>query len=136
MILALTYVALCLTILSVLTFVYVVEDVRGKRIFLSGTRSQLDLFFRVIQRKIGAVVSQFTNGFMRVLFHYGAHSVLKRVLALIRKLEGRVEEMVRKNKRVAKSITSGKAKNHLDAIAEHREETALSEVQKEEMKAH
>jgi hypothetical protein len=43
-----------------------------------------------------------------------------------------VEELVRKNRRVAKTIRESKEKNHLDVIAEHKEEMMLSEKEREE----
>jgi len=137
MVIALTYVAVSIGMLGLLTFVYVVEDNKGKRIFLLGLRTKLDRFLTLILQKIERIMFSFTNGFMRLLLHYGAHSVLKRVLALIRRLETKVEELVRQNRKVAKDIGGSiKPKTHLGAIAEHKEEMALTSQQKEDMRAH
>lgn len=132
MIIALTYVGVSIAVLLLLTFLYVIEDIQGKRVFLPRLRVAFDEMLATIQRKIGSLVSFFTHGFMRLLLHYGAHTVLKRLLAALRTLESRVEELVRKNRRVAKTIRESKEKNHLDVIAEHKEEMTLSEKEREE----
>lgn len=132
MIIALTYVGVSIAVLLLLTFLYVIEDIQGKRVFLPRLRVAFDEMLATIQRKIGSLVSFFTHGFMRLLLHYGAHTVLKRLLAALRTLESRVEELVRKNRRVAKTIRESKEKNHLDVIAEHKEEMMLSEKEREE----
>lgn len=136
MVIALTYVVGSVAILTLLTFVYVIEDIQGKRVFLTSLRLKLDGVAVFILTKLSAVISFFTNGFVRLLLHYGAHSVLKRILNFIRKLEKKVEDLVRQNKMVAKRIGSNKKRNHLDEIAEHKEETALSEKEKEERLSH
>jgi hypothetical protein len=136
MVAALTYVGVSVAVLLFLTFVYVVEDIKGKRVFLTRTRSLFDVLLLGIIVKLSAVVSFFTHGFMRVLLHYGAHTVLKRVLAALRTLEKRVEDLVRHNRKVVKDISAAKTRTHLDAIAEHKEEVALSEKQKEQMRSH
>ena len=137
MILALTYVACSFLTLMVLTFVYVVEDIKGKRIFLLSTRIKFDTVLALGLVKIEQFMYSFTNGFMRLMLHYGANSILKRVLAVIQKLEAKVEDLVRRNRSVAKSIRKSlRPKNHLDAIAEHKEEVALSEKEKKAMLTH
>jgi hypothetical protein len=124
-------------ILGVLTFIYVVEDIKGHRVFFMRFRTVLDALLVRTVGKIESFMFSFTNGFMRLLLHYGAHSILKRILAVIRRLETKVEELVRHNRKVAKDIGDAiRPKNHLDAIAEHKEEVALSEKEKEEMLTH
>lgn len=136
MIAVLTYVGVSVAVLLLLTFVYVVEDIKGKRIFFTRVRSWFDILLLGIIAKLSVVVSFFTHGFMRVLLHYGAHTILKRVLNTLRNLEKRVEDLVRHNRKVVKDISAAKTRTHLDAIAEHKEEVALSEKQKEQMRSH
>ena len=137
MVLALTYVACSFLTLMVLTFVYVVEDIKGKRIFLLATRTKFDVLLARGLVKIEQFMYSLTNGFMRLMLHYGAHSILKRVLAGIRKLEAKVEDLARRNRNIAKDIhKSLRPKNHLDAIAEYKEEVALSEKEKEALLTH
>jgi hypothetical protein len=137
MVLALTYVAGSFITLLVLTFIYVVEDIRGKRVFLVSLRTKLDALLALALVKIEKFMYSFTNGFMRLMLHYGAHSILKRVLAVIRRLEAKVEDLVRRNRNIAKDIRSSlRPKNHLDEIAQHKEEVALSEKEKEALLTH
>ncbi len=133
---ALIYVAGSLVFLTLLTVVYVIEDKKGERVFLVGARSAFDRSLTWILSKIFAVGSYFGNSVVRLLLHYGAHSILKRILSGLRSLEKRVEDLVRQNRQVAKSITNAKTRNHLDEIAEHKEEVSLSPKEKEKMLSH
>lgn len=133
MVIAFVYVGCSVLALLVLTIVYTIEDVKGKRVFLVGAREALDRFLNAFLRKISLWLFGFVHGFMRLLFHYGAHSILKRVLSGIRGLEARVENLVRKNRKIAKDIRN-KTRTHLSDIADHKEEVALSDSEKEKMK--
>lgn len=136
MITALTYVAGSVIFLSLLTFVYVIEDIKGERVFLIGVRSGLDKLLAAIVAKILSITSFFGNSFVRLLLHYGVHSILKRILATLRRLEKKVEDLVRQNRQVAKGIQIAKTRTHLDAIAEHKEEVALTPKEKAKMLSH
>ncbi len=115
MFVAFTYVGVSLAILIVLTFVYVLEDIKGERIFFLKFRDILDEYLRKALAKIELFMFSLTNGVVRLLLHYGAHSILKRALASIRTLESRVEELLRKNRRIAKSISALRAKMHAES---------------------
>ena len=93
----------------------------------------MDRLLNALLNKVSKWLYGFANGFMRLLFHYGAHSILKRVLAGIRTLEARVENLVRANRKIAKDIRN-KTRTHLNDIADHKEEVALTDKEKEEMK--
>lgn len=135
MVAALTYVGVSVAVLSLLTVVYVIEDVHGKRVFLTSAREALDRLFASVAKLLERVSRFFTHGFVRLLLHYGAHTLLKRILSTLRTWEHKVEELVRHNRKVAKDIRSQKVGGHLDAIAKHKEEVALSEEEKIERKA-
>lgn len=132
MVIAFVYVGCSVLALLVLTVVYTIEDVKGKRVFLVGVREAMDRFLNAFLQKISVWLYGFAHGFMRLLFHYGAHSILKRVLSGIRGLEARVENLVRKNRKIAKDIRN-KTRTHLSDIADHKEEVALSDEDKEKM---
>jgi len=136
MIAALIYVGCSVLFLTLLTLVYAIEDKKGQRIFLVGFRATLDKVFLFIKRKFSAVGTYFSNSLMRLLLHYGAHSILKRILNALRRLEARVEDLVRHNRKVARDIHAAKTRNHLDEIADHKEDVALSEKEKEKMRRH
>ena len=130
---ALTYVGCSITVLALLILLYTIEDIRGKRLFLDGFRQWLDRVCAFILSKLSQLLNFFGMKFVRLLIHYSLHGLLKRILGGLRKLEKKVEELVRKNRKIATEIQLSKTKNHLDAIAEHKEETALSEKQKEKL---
>jgi len=135
MLAALTYVGISVAVVLVLTVVYVFEDLRGRRLFLTAAREALDRFIAAILQLLRRVTRFFTHGFVRLLLHYGAHTLLKRILNTLRNWEHKVEELVRHNRKVAKDIRAQKTDSHLHAIAKHKEEVALSEEEKIERKA-
>lgn len=132
MVIAFVYVGCSVVALLLLTVVYTIEDVKGRRIFLVRVREATDRFLNAFSLKVSKWLYGFAHGFMRLLFHYGAHSILKRVLSGIRNLEARVEDLVRKNRKIAKDIRN-KTRTHLNDIADHKEEVALSDKEKENM---
>jgi hypothetical protein len=137
MIIALTYMAISIGSLLLLTVVYVVEDKKGHRVFLVSPREKLDSLLGKLMLQFERIAFSFTRGFMRLLLHYGAHSILKRTLALIRRLEAKVELLVRQNRKVAKDIGGTlRSNSHLGAIAEHKEEVSLSEKEKQQLRSH
>ena len=55
---------------------------------------------------------------------------------MLKKGEKRVEQLLRRNKQAVKGIKHNKKRNHLDEIADHKQEFALSDAQKEKMRSH
>ncbi len=130
---ALIYAGISLGVLLLLLFLYIFEDEKGNRIILRRFRSWLDQVFLWVLRQLSVVVKFFTHGFMRLLLHYSAHRILKRVLAALKRAEKWVEGLVRHNRKIAKTIKDeAKGKTHLQTIAQHKEEVALSEEEKKE----
>ncbi len=134
MIVALTYVGGSFVTLVLLTVVYAIEDAKGRRIFLATVREKIDAFLISLSLQISSWFFSFGHGFMRLLFHYGAHSILKRVLTALQGLESHVEDLVRKNRKVARDIRDRK-RSHLTDIAAHKETVSLTTKQKVEMKS-
>ena len=122
MIIALTYVGGSFITLVLLTIIYAIEDAKGKRIFLVGLRAKIDSSLISLSHSISSWFFSFGHGFMRLLFHYGAHSILKRVLASLQGLELRVEDLVRKNRKVAREIRNRK-QTHVTESDSQKEET-------------
>lgn len=134
---ALTYLGVSVGILFLLTVLYTAEDKKGERVVLAGVRAVLDALFLTILLWLTRLTKVFTHGFMRILLHYSLHRLLSRVLHTLQSLEKKVENLVRHNRRVVKTIKEGtKEKTHLQAIADHKEEFSLSEAEKEQMKKH
>lgn len=134
MIVALTYVGGSFITLVLLTVVYAIEDVKGRRIFLASLREKIDALLISLSLQISSWFFSFGHGFMRLLFHYGAHSILKRVLATLQGLEFKVEDLVRKNRKIARDIRDRK-RSHLTDIATHKETVSLTSEQKVELKS-
>jgi hypothetical protein len=134
MIAALIAFACSCGLLLLLILLYTAEDIRGRRIFLSGARS---LFDRILLSSLAALRhlrDAFNNSFMRLLLHYGMHSILKRILAALRHFEKRVEDLVRRNRTIARRIRARKEqRTHLDEIASHKEEVALTKEEREKL---
>jgi len=135
MTIALTYVGISFAALLLLTILFVIEDIKGTRVFLVRFRAFLDSLLLQIAAKMQKWFSFFTTGFMRILFHYGAHTVLNRILAGLKRMELRVEELVRKNRKVARDLRN-RERNHLDDIADHKIEVALTSKEKEKLLSH
>lgn len=137
---ALTYLGCSVLALVLLTTLYIVEDIKGHRILLVRARSLLDTVCNSVARKLSVSGVLFGKGFVRLLFHYIAHTVLKRFLLVLRAVEQKVEALVWRNKRLVKNIHTKKTgkseRSHLDEIADHKTEVALSSKQKEEMRSH
>jgi len=130
---ALWYLGISIGVFLLLSLLYSIEDKKGDRVILKGFRALLDGVFLAILARLFSLMAFFTHGFMRLLLHYSAHKILKRIQTTLQRLEQKIEALVRHNRRIAKTIKEeAKEKNHLHAIAEHKEEVALSEKEKEE----
>ena len=131
----LTYLGCSALVLVILTTLYIIEDASGHRVVLPRLRGHLDAVCNAVARKLSISGVLFGKGFLRLLFHYGAHSLLKRILLMLRSWEQKIETLVWNNKRVVKNINTQKStnRNHLDEIADHKSEVAPSEEKKKEL---
>ncbi len=118
--------------------VFRVEDSRGgKRIFLGRIRSGFDTAVAVALQKLTQVDTYLGRGIARLTLHYAAHGILQRLLAWVTATQNKVEYLLKRNKQVVREIrTTDAKKTHLDALKEHKEETALSEQEKRKLKSH
>lgn len=122
-------------VVCALLIFYSFEDKKGGRIVLPRFRLMLDHVVEACGRSLLRAGDFMGGRFLRLLIHYGLHTILKRLLFFLRSLEGKVEEMVRQNRRRAKDVTQPHVENHLDAIAQHKEEVALTEREKRKLRA-
>lgn len=136
MVTALTIFGGSVAVLALLIVIYSIEDSKGERVFLRTFRGMLDRGILAIIAAFGTATRFFTHSFMRLLLHYGLHTILSRLLNTLRDMEKKVEELVRKNKRVAKAIRAAKSsRSHLHEVAEHKQAVALSEEEKERLRS-
>lgn len=133
---ALMYLGGSTLLLIILGLFYSFEDRRGSRVLLVGLRGLVDSFLLSIQGFLSHTWDKFVTRFVKLLFHYGAHQLLKQVLQSVRRFESKIEEMLKRNKAVAREINGKKTHTHLDDIAAHKEESALTEEQKEALRSH
>lgn len=118
--------------LIALYFLSKAEASRGRKIVLSGARDKLDSI--VLNRmkswerwKVYVGASSF-----RLFLHYLLHQCLGAALFLINWTEKKVHGLRHRNKLVAKVAVGDD--NHLLHIAKHKDEVALSEEEKQELK--
>lgn len=117
--------------------VFRVEDARaGELILLGGVRRWFDRTIRTATFKMATWHPYLGQGFARLILHYLAHTVLDRLLAVARALETWLERLLHRNRQVAKKIDAEKRQTHLDMIAAHKAETALTERQKQKLRSH
>lgn len=133
---------LLLLIGSTITLVFMagvfrLEDARGGQyVCCARVRMGVNALYERIERTLGGWHPYLGRGFFRLIMHYLAHSVLRRVLRFVRRLEQGIETTMRRNRQVAKAIDAEKRQTHLTALSEHKEETALTERQKQRLRAH
>ncbi len=116
-----------------LVFLFRIEATRGSR-FAERLRVYADVLVLRVTRGLHNFVSFIGTDFIRQIFHYFFHKMLKLGLALLQGGEEYVRTMMRVNKTLAKNAERQSAtRTKLEEIALHKAETALTE---EEKKAH
>ncbi len=120
-------------LLATLFFLYKAEAAKGQRLFLTGIRDRLDGF---VQRRLegwNRWKKYVGASSFRLFLHYLLHQGLGAALFIIRWIEGQLHGLRRRNKMVAKVAVSD-SDNHLSHIAKHKEEMALTEEERKELK--
>lgn len=122
--------------LVIMTGVFRLEDRAGRLLVLSAVRQWFNECVEGVYKRITGWHPYAGRGFVRLMLHYLVHTLLKRVLRLVRRVEQWIERVMRQNRQVAKSIDAGnRPQTHLEAIAEHKVETALTEREKRRLRA-
>lgn len=132
---ALLYVGACFFLCSVIIILFRIEDSYGDRILLARTRTSLDNFLCNVLHFVGRISQLSLVEYVRLTWHYIVHTLLRRILFFTARTQQAVEDMVRKNKAVAKEIQKRHAQSHLEQIAEHKEQVALSPKERSRRKA-
>jgi hypothetical protein len=134
---AILYLAGSTLALGIIAGVFRVEDARaGNRVILVRARGLLDRAVVGATDRLSTADTYLGRGFARLMLHYAAHGLLQRLLMLLGRVEKKVEYLLHSNKKVAKEIRKKKGKTHLDKIADHRAEVALSKEQKAKLRSH
>lgn len=134
---ALIYLASSALALVIIAGVFRVEDAReGRLVVFKTARVLFDKIITMVFYRLSKLDTYIGKGFARLMLHYAAHNILRSTLLLIQKLENKIKGLLKRNTQVAKDLRLTKEKTHLDHIAEHRIETALSDAQKKKMRSH
>lgn len=129
------WIMLASGIVAIIFFILLqAESAQNKRLVLSRLRSNLDTKIVFMQKRSNEWSGYFGTGSLRILLHYLAHQVLSVVLKIIKFSEKSLGKLRHRNKMVAKAVKD-RDRNHLDHIAEHKESTALSDKEKQDLKA-
>ena len=134
---ALTYLACSTLALVIIAGVFRVEDARdGQLVVLKKARLWFSKVVTAAFTKLSKLDTYIGKGFARLMLHYAAHNILRSLLLLIEKIENKIKSLLKRNTQVAKDLRLTKEKTHLDHIADHRIETALTDAQKKKMRSH
>ncbi len=133
---ALIYLGVSLFLLVTLVVLFRFEDVYGDRILFGKARAAGDRVLRAGSVRSGAVAHNGSINYVRLSWYYLVHTLLKRTLAGVRKLQSRLEDTIKKNRAAAKELQGGGVDPHLSAIAAHKEKVALSEEEREKRMTH
>lgn len=133
--------SIALWILGITSFLLVsllillgIESRKGQRVFLSGVRSWLDAKVTRLSYHTSHFKMRFGAGSLRILFHFITHRLLGFLLKILQFFESLLTKLQRRNRAIAKSVREEQEKNHLDLIAEHKESTALTAAEKQDLK--
>jgi hypothetical protein len=114
------------------------EKKKEKRLVLSGLRKGLDNFLDFIFSKVAINWRHFTKYVVQLHWYYSIHSVLKGILRVIVAFYTYFENVFENNRRRTRKLRAEKKKlrtnSHLDQVAEHKEETALTTKQKQTLR--
>lgn len=132
-------VALALTGGSALTLLILLvllkkEASRGERVVLGQTREHLDHAVLRCGSMFERIFGHFRAGVFRATFHYILHQILGVVITGLTKAQRKMFLLYDRHTRISRQIQK-EHETHLDAIAAHKEETALTETQKRKLKS-
>ncbi|MFT7644601.1 MAG: hypothetical protein ACI9BF_000250 [Candidatus Paceibacteria bacterium] len=128
---------------SVVTFIILLivtqkERRRGRRFFAARARAWLDIYADKIGRWAFVSWDHFIKYILQLHWYYSIHSVLRTILRVITVFYEYFENVFEKNRRRTKQLRAEKRQlgelNHLQKVAEHKEDTALTPVQKRKLR--
>ena len=137
MVTALLYIGVSFLALLVISVVFRIEDAQGGSVVvLKKPRRLFDQLVILMSHFAVRGYKKMRHSFLRIFFHHVAHRILKRLYALTHFLEEKTEELLRQNKRTGRRIDAEKrVRSHLDDIAAHQQETALSKEDIERLRS-
>jgi hypothetical protein len=128
---------------SILAFILLLtvihkERRRGRRFFASRLRAWLDIYVDKVGHWTVVSWDHFIKYILQLHWYYSIHSVLKTILRVIMTFYEYFENVFEKNRKRTKQLRAEKRQlgelNHLQKMAEHKEDTALTPVQKRKLR--
>lgn len=135
--------ALTAFLTSLATFVVLVlvtqqERQRGRRFFAAGVRGWLDAKVDQAGKGIFGGFDHFMKYIVQLNWYYSIHSVLRTLLRGLVAIYTYFENMFERNRKRTKDLRAEKRQlselSHLQQVAKHKEETALTPAQQQRLR--
>lgn len=122
----------------VFTWVFAVEQQKGRRIFLASFRAKLDFWVERSINYLSAKVNYLGRHIIKLSWYYGLHRFLRFVLVRLVKVYDFLEAIFTENRDRARRLKIEKksidqSSSHLGQVAKHKTETTLSSGQKKKL---
>ena len=135
---AVTFSAASIGIFILMLVVIHLERKRAKRFFGGKVRDWFDQKVTTLELWIVSTWEHFVKYVLQLHWYYSIHSVLKAILHAIQLCYFSFEKVFERNRARAKKLRAERREiselNHLRQVADHKEETALSETQKQKLR--
>jgi len=135
---AVTFSAVSIGFFSLMLIVVHLEQRRGKRFFANGARSWLDGVVLNVEQKITTSWNHFVRYIVQLHWYYSIHSILKAILHGMQFCYFSFEKIFERNRARTKKLRAERREinqlSHLGQVAEHKEETSLTDAQKQKLR--
>lgn len=136
--LALLLFSVSVVLFSSLILIVRSEQKRNKRFALKATRGFLDAQISAAEQTLRELTDHFLKYVVKLHWYYSIHSLLRAILGTLVSFYTFVERHFEKNRRRTKILRKEKAeksqRTHLDQIAQHKIETALTPAQQKRLR--
>lgn len=114
------------------------ERRRGRRFFAVGVRAWLDGVVETLGERLAKGTDYFVRYFVQLNWYYSIHSVLRTLLRGLVTVYTYFENLFERNRKRTKKLRREKHElsehNHLQQMAKHKEETALTPAQQRKLR--
>ncbi len=135
---AVTFSAISIGVFLLVLIVIYREQKRGRRFFAARLRGWLDVKVATLEHGVERSWRHFVKYIVQLNWYYSIHSVLKAILKTIQVFYFSFEKIFERNRMRAKKLRAERRQinelNHLHQMAEHKEETALTDSQKQKLR--
>jgi hypothetical protein len=121
-------------LLLLFSFFLKAESIRGQRLILVSGRNQFDYYLIKLISASSQAFNFISGKVIRLTLHFLIHQVLAFMLQTLRFLESHISRLQWRNRILARRVRLAEVKSHLELIAEHQEENALTEKEKQKLK--